>query len=236
MYINIFILFIILLLTFIIIWKDKNELLKSLFYTIYFIIALWINIPCFVNISYTREIDNTLIMIPFKFNNEYGMFYIIFANIILGTLLFLQAQFSDNNTCTYKMVKKQYDNFGNDAIELYVIGRDLDFLGKKNFEKQTDRIIHLGNSSKLLCELTTNSELLALYEEVRKKGVEVRFYNKADNITNLKGQIKLDHSGNKKAIFMSRIDKKYLLINIENQFLVSSILEQYNKVYDKSCP
>ena len=51
---------------------------------------------------------------------------------------------------------------------------------------------------------------------------------------NLKGQIKIDQSGNKKAIFVSRQNNKYILLNIENQFLLASILERYLDVYEKS--
>lgn len=146
----------------------------------------------------------------------------------------MQAKISNNTTYTYNEIKKKYDDFGNDAIELYVIGKDLDFLDKKEFKKQTDRIIHLGNKCKLLCESTIDRELLDLYKKVCEQGVEIKFYRENDNITNLKGQIKLDQNGNKKAKFMSRLDKKYLLLNIENQFLVASILERYIEVYEKS--
>lgn len=104
---------------------------------------------------------------------------------------------------------------------------------KQKFEKQTNRILHLKNNCKLLCELTTNKKLLDLYNKVSEEGVEIKFYTQNDNITNLKGQIKTDQNGNKKAIFTSRLNKKYLLLSIENQFLVSTILERCTKVYQK---
>ena len=46
MKISIIVLILFLLLVFNIIWK--NEFTKSLFFTICFIIGLWINIPCFI--------------------------------------------------------------------------------------------------------------------------------------------------------------------------------------------
>lgn len=232
MYIHVFVLFVMLFIAFFLI--SKNELFKSLFYTACFIITLWINIPCFVSVSELKEISNNLMMLPFRLNNEFGIFYIIFANIILAIVLYLQSMFSNNLTYTYNEVKRKYDCFGDDAIELYVIGKDLDFLDKKEFKKQTDRIIHLGNRCKLLCESTNDKRLLDLYKNVCQQGVEIKFYTKNDNITNLKGQIKLDHNGNRKAIFMSRLNKKYLLLNIENQFLVASILERYIEVFKNS--
>lgn len=230
MHIHIFILGFILFAVFCIVWK--NELIKSLFFTVCFIITLWINIPCFVNLP-DLEKSNDLVMIPFKLSAEFGILYIIFANLLLGVILFLQSKFTNKVEYSYREIKKIYDNFGNDAVELYVIGRDLDFLYKEKFEKQTDRIMHLRENCKLLCEWTTDEKLLELYKRVSEQGVEIKFYTKNDNIINLKGQIKTDQRGIKKAIFTSRLNKKYLLLSIENQFLVSTILERCIKVYQK---
>lgn len=239
MYTYILVVFLIFFLTSCII--SENELLKSLFYAACFIITLWINIPCFVNVSELQDVSNNLIMLPFRLYIELGIFYIIFANAILGVVLYMQAYFSNNLIYTYKEVKRKYDSFGDDAIELYVMGRDLDFLDKKEFKKQKERMIHLRDRCKLLCESTKDEKLLDLYKNVCQQGVEIRFYTKSDNITNLKGQIKLDHNGNRKAIFMSKsnkksflLNKKYVLFNIDNQFLVTSILERFNEIYQSS--
>ena len=210
----------------------KNELIKSLFFTVCFIITLWVNIPCFVNVSHLEETNN-FFMLPFRLYAELDILYIIGANILLGIILFLQSKFTNKVEYTYKEIKRVYDNFGNDAVELYIIGKDLDFLYRPKFEKQTNRILHLKNNCKLLCELTTDEKLLDLYKKISKEGVEIKFYTQSDNITNLKGQIKIDQNGNKKAIFTSRLGKKYQLLNTENQFLVSTILERCNKVYKK---
>ena len=230
MYIHILILAVILFIVFCIVWK--NELLKSLFFTICFIITLWVNIPCFVNVSHLEE-TNDFFMLPFKLYAEWDIFYIICANTLLGIILFLQSQFTNKVEYTYKEIKRVYDNFGNDAVELYIIGKDLDFLYRSKFEKQTNRILHLKSNCKLLCELTKDEKLLDLYKKISQEGVEIKFYTESDNITNLKGQIKIDQNGNKKAIFTSRLGKKYQLLNTENQFLVSTILERCNKVYKK---
>lgn len=230
MYIHIIILIIILFLVFNIIWK--NELIKSLFFTVCFIIVLWINIPCFVSISDVEQ-GNNLVTLPFYFNDKFGILYIIFANILLGGILFIQSQLTNKVKYSYKEIKKIYDNFGDDAVELYIIGKDLDFLYKEKFKKQTDRIVHLKSNCKLLCESTTDKKLLNLYKKVYEQGVEIRFYTQKDNVINLKGQIKTDQSGIKKAIFTPRLNKKYLLISTDNQFLVSTILEQCIKVYQK---
>ncbi len=230
MHIHITILGLILFIAFFCIWK--NELLKSIFFTVFFIIILWINIPCFVSLS-DLENSNNLITLPFKYNEQLGILYTIGANSLLGIILFFQSKFTNKTEYTYYEIKKMYDNFGYDAIELYVIGKDLDFLYEKKFKKQTNRILHLKSNCKLLCELTTDKRLLDLYKKISAEGVDVKFYTKCDNITNLKGQIKIDQNGYKKALFTSRLNKKYLVINIENQFLVSTILERCIKVYSE---
>lgn len=230
MYIHIIILTFILFLAFSIVWK--NELIKSLFFTICFIIVLWINIPCFVSLS-NLEQGNNLAEIPFNLNAKFGILYTILANILMGAVLFFQSKLTNKVEYSHSEIKKIYDSFGDDAVELYVIGKDLDFLYKEKYEKQTDRIEHLKHHCKLLCEPTTDRELLDLYRKVSKQGVEIRFYEQKDNVTNLKGQIKTDQSGIKKAIFTPRLRKKYLLISTDNQFLVSTILERCITVYEK---
>ena len=85
-----------------------------------------------------------------------------------------------------------------------------------------------------MCEATTDENLLNLYRKVSKQGVEIRFYIHKDNVTNLKGQIKTDQNGIKKAIFTPRLNKKYFLLSTDNQFLVSTILERCIQVYEKN--
>lgn len=230
MYIHIIALILVLFLIFNVIWQ--NELAKSLFFTICFIIVLWINIPCFVSFS-NLEQSNNLATIPFKLNDKFGIIYTLIANLLLGAILYLQSKWTNKVEYSHKEIKKVYDSFGDDAVELYVIGKDLDFLYKEKYKKQTDRIEHLKNHCKLLCESTTDEKLLNLYRKVSEQGVEIRFYIERDNVINLKGQIKTDQSGIKKAIFTPRLNKKYLLISTDNQFLVSTILERCLKVYEK---
>lgn len=230
MNISIIVLILILMLVFNIVWK--NELTKSLFFTICFIIVLWINMPCFVNLSILEQ-ENNLSMIPFYLNAKFGILYIIFANLLLGIILFLQSKLTNKVEYTHGEIKNIYDSFGDDAVELYVIGKDLDFLYEKDYKKQTDRIEHLKNHCTLLCESTTDEKLINLYKKVSVYGVNIRFYIQKDNVTGLKGQIKTDQNGIKKAIFTPRVNKKYRLISTDNQFLVSTILNRCKKVYKK---
>lgn len=103
MHIHIFILGLILFVVFCIVWK--NELIKSLFFTVCFIIALWINMPCFVNLS-DLEKSNDLFNIPFKLSAELGILYIIVANLLLGVILFLQSKFTNKIEYSYREIKK----------------------------------------------------------------------------------------------------------------------------------
>lgn len=213
MNISIIVLILILMLVFNIVWK--NELTKSLFFTICFIIVLWINMPCFVSLS-SLEQGNNLAKFPFYLNDKFGILYVIIANLLLGIILFLQSKLTNKTEYSHREIKNIYDRFGDDAVELYVIGKDLDFLYKEKYRKQTDRIEHLKNHCKLLCEATTDENLLNLYRKVSKQGVEIRFYIHKDNVTNLKGQIKTDQNGIKKAIFTPRLNKKYFLLSTDN--------------------
>lgn len=231
MYIHILVLAVILFIIFCIIWK--NELIKNLFFTVCFIITLWLNGPCFVNMP-NLENTNNIFVLPYKLFAELGILYTILANMLLGIILFFQSKFTTSKEkYSYKEIKKIYDNFGNDATELYIIGKDLDFLFRPKFDKQTKRILHLKNKCKLLCEFTEDKDLLDLYKKVSDAGVEIKYYTHEDNITNLKGQIKIDQNGNKKAIFTTRAGKKYQLLNMENQFLVSALLDRCNKTYQE---
>lgn len=202
-----------------------------MFFTVFFIAVLWINIPCFVSVGEIEHLNN-ITRLLFRLYQSMGIFYIIIANALLCVILFLQSKFTHTNLYTYKKIKTKYDNFGNDATQLYIIGRDLDFLYDDKFKKQTDRILHLGNNCHLLCEKTQDKTLMELYNKASRQGVQVNFYTREDNIINLKGQIKIDQSGNKKAIFTSKQNKKYVLLDIDNQFLVSSILERCFEVYE----
>lgn len=212
----------------------EKKFKKSLFFTSWFILTLWLNVPCFVSIA-PSEMDSSFFgALPFRLYRWGNVGYIIIVNLMLAFVWYLQEKFWENRTHSYKEIKKIYDDFGIDATALYIIGKDLDFLGKENFKKQTDRIVHLGNKARLLCEATNKSDLLDLYKRVGEKGVKIKFYTKSDNITNLKGQIKVDQNGNKKAIFVSKLNKKYSLLEIENQFLITAILQQYDRIYEKA--
>lgn len=227
MYKYILILIIVLFLIFCCIWKE--EIYISLFFSIVFTITLWINIPCFIDIMDLEKTDIVLSKL-FQLSADLGAFYSIVVNIPLAIVLYIQSKFTNRELYSYKEIKKVYDEFGNDATKLYIIGKDLDFLYEKNFQKQTERIIHLKNNCTLLCEKTNEKDLIELYQKIKKQGVQIKFYTQDDNITNLKGQIKIDQQGIKKAIFTSKVNKKYAILNINNQFLVSTILERCEKV------
>lgn len=231
MHVNVLLLWVVI--TIVSYFTFKRKALKSIFYSVVFVCTLWINVPCFLSTS-AIEIDSSLTMLPFKLSKELGFLYTILANIFLCAILVLQERLFNSITFTHKEIKKIYDNFSDDAAKLYIIGKDLDFLYGDKYEKQTERIEHLGNNCTLLCEPTEDPNLLRLYKKVQQKGVKVGFYTENGNITSLKGQIKIDQTGNKSAIFTPKKGKKHLLLQIENQFLVSAILERLLDVYEKS--
>ncbi len=225
----IFVLFIILSIVFIRI--SEKEFFKSVLHTVTFIFGLWINIPCFIDFSHLEVSDNNLMYLSVKLCNKYGIIYILLANIVLCIVLNCQAKFLNRNLYTKREIKRRYDNFVNDANELYIIGKDINFLNNDAYKVQINRIVHLGKNSRLLCQATNDKELKKLYKEFCEKGVGIKFYMEKDNITNLKGQIKIDQKGYKEAIFVCRKNKKYEMIKIDNQFLIDAILEKYKDIY-----
>lgn len=103
MYIHIIALILVLFLIFNVIWQ--NELAKSLFFTICFIIVLWINIPCFVSFS-NLEQSNNLATIPFKLNDKFGIIYTLIANLLLGAILYLQSKWTNKVEYSHKEIKR----------------------------------------------------------------------------------------------------------------------------------
>lgn len=62
--------FAVLLITFI--FVSEKELFKSLFHTGTFIITLWLNIPCYLNVS---DANRDLMYLPVKLSDEFGIAY-----------------------------------------------------------------------------------------------------------------------------------------------------------------
>lgn len=129
-----YILLMLIVLFFIYAYLWDKKLLKSIVFSLFFVFSLWINIPCFIDITIVK-FDNVIIMFPFILYDKWGLLYIIFANIIMAVVIYLQDFFTNKSFYSYREMKKIYDNYGMDGVELYIIGKDVDFLFRDGFEK-----------------------------------------------------------------------------------------------------
>lgn len=219
--------------------KQINQL-KSVLLSALSIIAIWINAPLFIDSGVLQNnpaSTSKLFLLPYEMSKmPGGIVYLILADVALSGAINALDALLNKRYYTHAEVKKKYDDFVVDAAQLCIIGRDVDFLGKEEYKIQAERIKTLRGNSRLLCEQTDNSTLLELYQDVEKSGVNIRFYQKDESMTNLKGQIKVDQSGNVKALFMSRTGEKYTVVEIEHQFLVKAILGRFNEIYDQATP
>ena len=214
-------------------------LLKSLLLSFLLLVAIWLNAPFFLGNAILQEsISEGLFSWPCTVSQkEDWLVYYVLANAVLVVASYYVDRFMNKKYYSHSEVKKKYDAFVADATQLYVIGRDIDFLNKKEYKIQSDHIKGLHNRSELLCEKTNDRDLLKLYQSVTEEsGVGIRFYQKNDSLTNLKGQIKIDQSGNLKALFISRKGTRYTVIEMEHNFLVHAILDRFNQVYEQAEP
>lgn len=230
---------ILLVILTVILCKKQVNLLKSLLLSILFVLAIWVNAPLFIDAAVLQgSMPSGPLSWPYIYSQkENGIGYLLLANVVLFLVCYFVDFLLNNRYYTYKEVKKKYDNFVVDAAQLYIIGRDIDFLDKAEYKSQTNRIKSLRGRCELLCEKTNDGKLLNLYRSVTaESGVDIRFYQNDKSLSNLKGQIKIDQSGNMKALFMSKQGTKYIVFEMEHRFLVQAILDRYNQVYEQAEP
>lgn len=139
-----------------------------------------------------------------------------------------------------------FDNFSNDASELKIIGRDLDFLNDKDYVDQREHIKKLKNKVMLLCEKTEKPELINLYHELMEDGNVVRYYSERQGIANLKAQIKIDMHTEEAGLFAVKLDyreqnnvlakyrNRFEVTNLEGGFLLRTVSDAFKEVFENS--
>lgn len=216
---------------------------KTVGFTVWMIFTVWANVPNFVVLPAGVVLSDGLATLPFKLYQSLGFFYIVISNVLLALFgIYLGRELNREKRYTAKQVKEKFDEFSADATELKIIGRDLDFLhDKKNdeFKQQQNVVVKLKNQCQLLCEPTTNLELLDMYYGLMKKGVKIRCYaDSSAEITRLRGQIKVDGHGNQKAVIITKTNdccnnslKKrfsannvcYEVLDMTNAYIIDSV-------------
>ncbi|MCT4507270.1 MAG: hypothetical protein N4A48_00665 [Tepidibacter sp.] len=200
----------------------------------------WINIPNFFVLD-SKLISDDIRFLPYKFANKYNIFYIIISSTVLVSLIeamkVLQKITFSSEISTRK-INKKYDNFVKDAVELYVIGSDLDFL--KDNKDQFNKFKQLRSNCKILC--TSNSignNLKSKYKELLDSDVDIRRIDSStsqNSFSKLRGHIKIDSTGRTKCLFVEKTleGSKYNKIEITNGFIIQSLKEEFISMHSES--
>lgn len=188
---------------------------KTVGFTLWLIFTVWVNVPSFAVIPDGVVLPGGPATLPFKLYQSLGVFYVLLSNAFLAAFsIYLGKEWNKEKRYTPKQVKEKFDEFSSDATELKIIGRDLDFLHNEKrveFQQQQDVIYKLKNRCQLLCEYTTNPKLVEMYHFLTQQGIGIRCYTAASSseITNLRGQIKVDSHGIQKAMIITKTNDCY---------------------------
>lgn len=215
--------------------RNEISVFQSIFISVGVAISSWLAAPTFVNLPYDESFFNKLVNINFRLYYLNGVAYSILISLLFGLLyyklqilLFSKKGFSSNS------VYKKYDEFAQDAMELYIVAGDLSFL--ENSEKQKNKFKSLGSQCKIVCKKAENSQTYDLYKDLRSNNVDIRIYNESvcEPILKARGQIKTTTSGIRDAMFMEKGKKSsYNEIVISNQFLIEAIRDRVVSLHEK---
>lgn len=226
---------------------------KTVGFTVWMIFAVWVNIPAFVVIPDGVVLPDGVATLPFKLYQSSGIFYVLLTNAFLEAFgIYLGKEWNKEKRYTPEQVKEKFDEFSSDATELKIIGRDLDFLHKEKrgkFQQQQDVIYKLKNRCQLLCEYTTDPKIVEMYHFLIQQGIRIRCYTAASSseITNLRGQIKVDSRGIRKAMIITKTNdcynkslKKrtstnnvcYEVLDMTNAYIIDSVSMSFDESFN----
>ena len=228
-------------------FRHNANLRRTIAYTVWTFAIFWINTPNFFYAVEGLNAKYSIFNLPFKLYNNLGLWYIILSNILLAfTGEWIGKSWNQTNRVNEKTIKKKFDEFSNDASELRIIGRDLDFLDNKDYADQRAHISKLKNKAMLLCEKTDKKDLIKLYNNLMKDGNRVRYYTAREGIANLKAQIKVDMHAKRSGLFATKIDysssqnffsqfrNKFELSNLDIGFLLQTVSNAFDNIFDNS--
>ena len=221
--------------------KDGNHK-QTIAYTIWIFVIFWINMPSFFVGTEGLEPKYMLFDLPFKFYNDFGLGYVIFCDIMLTFAGNRIGKSWEKIDCVDdKTIKKRFDEFSKDASELKIIGRDLDFLGNEEYADQAKHIKKMKEKAKLLCEKTTDPNLIQLYQNLIQDGNQIRCYTESEGIANLKAQIKIDVHRKEYGLLATKIDyseskqRNNFEVNCyESGFALQTISREFDRIFDRS--
>lgn len=127
--------FIVMLIIVFGVWfKSEINMRRTIMYTVWTFVIFWVNLPTFFVGTEQLKMKYSLLEIPFNLYNLLGVGYVIFANILLAIAGSWIGKSWDKVICVdEKTIKNKFDSFTNDAAELKIIGRDLDYLANERY-------------------------------------------------------------------------------------------------------
>lgn len=239
--------FIVMLIIVFCVWfKSEINMRRTIMYTVWTFVIFWVNLPTFFVGTEQLKMKYSLLEIPFNLYNLLGVGYVIFANILLtvaGTWIgksWDKVIYADEKT-----IKNKFDSFANDASELKIIGRDLDYLANERYADQAKHVTQLKGKAKLLCEQTDDPKLIQLYQKLLKNGNQIRYYTEREGIANLKAQIKVDMHRKEYGLFVTKINystakgfkynkNTFEINNLESGFLLQAVSREFDRLFDNS--
>lgn len=251
------------IITLIVVWiifgkfyRKRDGVLPSIVFTIEITLIVWINIPLLVTLPENVSFDSMFVRLPFYLYGLFGWGYTIIANIfltIVGTAV-SSALSETEPHCSKRTINKHFNSFTENATSLKVIGKDLDFLLRKDCSRQKAKILDLKNQVKILCANPYSKglnmdnktiELIELYHELATSGNEIRFYDNSVGIRNLLGQIKVDNQKKQVGLFVHKLENSEEQISITNSskfsyqkqlngFLLDGVICRFNEAFDNA--
>lgn len=217
-------------------YLNNVSLKRSMLVSVLLVVAGWLNAP---NVTFIPD-NVKLISGPASYNfllyEKLGFIYPIIATIILLVVTYyIERPLEKLNMSTNEVIKK-YEDFGRDAKQLYVIGKDLDFLQKSEIQK--DSMKKLEEKCKVLCSSSESKDILDMYKELYENKVDIRKYgnsNTVSQIHKLRGQLKETSSGVWEGFFVQKSSTGlgYEEIKIDNQFILESLKNEFKDVHSK---
>lgn len=252
-----------IIITLIVVWiifgrfyKKRDGVFPSIVFTIEITLIVWLNIPLLITLPENALFDSEFIKIPFELYRLFGWGYTIVANIFLTMIgAAVSSAISQSEPhCSKRTINKHFNRFIENATSLKVIGKDLDFLLRKDCLGQKKKMIDLKNQVKILCANPYSKglnmdnktmELIELYHELSSSGNEIRFYDNSAGIRNLLGQIKVDNQKKEIGLFVHKLENseesfaitngsKFTYQKQLNGFLLDGVVGKFNEAFDNA--
>lgn len=202
----------------------------------------WILLPTITILPDKASIKMPLVKELFELSKKNPELYFCIALILSFVLSFIVYKLLKkymyslySNVYDKNHIQKKYAEFVEDARELDIFGGDLGFFYESN--EQLKRVKTLRNDCRILCCDANSEKTKNLYHELMSSNVRLRKVKNGESpFANLRGQIKVDASGNLSCLIVSRkhIDNKveYEVIDFNNQNLTKMLKGMFDKVFE----